>query len=413
MMDASICGLGPGGAQPGADGAEILSARKSSRGHASRRTRHCSATMPVSFTLNGKTVVGRADETLLETADEHGIEIPRLCYMEGMRPDGNCRTCMVEIKGERVLAPSCCRYPKQGMEVTTNSARALVSQKMSLELLLSDMPETAYTLDSELDQWAKKLDDRQAALPRAPAAEGRPVAPGDGREPRRLHPVQPLRARLPRGAGQRRHRLRLPRRPLEDRVRLRRSDGRLDVRRLRRVRAGVPDRRADAGARSGQGRARQAGRLGLPVLRRRLPAHLQHQGQHDPLRAGQGRPRELEPPVREGPLRLRLRAAQASAHEAADPQGRASPKHKDFVVDPDNWQRRLPRGDVGRGAGLRRHRPARDPRHLRQAGARRLRLGQGHQRRGVSLPEAGAHRLRLATTSTTARACATPRASRR
>ena len=112
----------------------------------------------VSFTLNGKTVEGREDQTLLEIADAQGVEIPRLCYMEGMRPDGNCRSCMVEIKGERVLAPSCCRYPKQGMEVTTNSPRALTSQKMVFELLLADMPETAYTLDSELDQWAKKLD---------------------------------------------------------------------------------------------------------------------------------------------------------------------------------------------------------------------------------------------------------------
>ena len=77
--------------------------------------------------------------------------------MEGMRADGNCRTCMVEIKGERVLAPSCCRYPKDGMEVTTDSARAVTSQKMSIELLLSDIPETSYTLDSELDLWAKKL----------------------------------------------------------------------------------------------------------------------------------------------------------------------------------------------------------------------------------------------------------------
>ena len=111
----------------------------------------------VTFTLNGKTVAALADHTILETADEHGIDIPRLCYMEGMRSDGNCRTCMVEIKGERVLAPSCCRYPKDGMEVTTNSARAVTSQKMSIELLLSDVPETAYTLDSELDFWAKKL----------------------------------------------------------------------------------------------------------------------------------------------------------------------------------------------------------------------------------------------------------------
>src|SRR4029453_10913254 len=121
-----------------------------------KRTNTIVAT-PITFTLNGESVVGSSDETILQTADRHGVEIPRLCYMEGMRADGNCRTCMVEIKGELVLAPSCCRYPKDGMEVTTNNERALVSQKMSLELLLADVPETSYTLNSELDLWAKKL----------------------------------------------------------------------------------------------------------------------------------------------------------------------------------------------------------------------------------------------------------------
>jgi formate dehydrogenase major subunit len=115
------------------------------------------ATKPLSFLMNGRTVVCDPDQTILQVAQQNGIEIPRLCYMGGMRPDGNCRTCMVEIKGERVLAPSCCRFPKEGMEVTTNSERALLSQKMSLELLLSDVPETSYTLNSELDFWAKKL----------------------------------------------------------------------------------------------------------------------------------------------------------------------------------------------------------------------------------------------------------------
>src|ERR1044071_4440313 len=111
--------------------------------------------VPVEFTLNGKTVTGRSDELIIETARKHGIAIPRLCYRRGLRPDGNCRACVVEIKGERVLAPSCCRFPSDGMEVTTDSAGALASQKNVIELLLSDIPETAYTLNSELDQWAK------------------------------------------------------------------------------------------------------------------------------------------------------------------------------------------------------------------------------------------------------------------
>ena len=113
--------------------------------------------MSIAFTLNGKPVEAQSDETLIQTAKRYGVDIPHLCYMEGMRADGNCRACVVEVKGERVLAPSCCRYPKEGMEVTTNNDRALLSQRMVLELLLSDIPETAYTLNSELDQWAKKL----------------------------------------------------------------------------------------------------------------------------------------------------------------------------------------------------------------------------------------------------------------
>jgi len=131
------------------------------------------AAMPVEFKLNGKTVVGRADETILETARAHGVEIPHLCYKEGLRPDGNCRACMVEIKGERVLAPSCCRYPQAGMEVTTDSTRARASQKMVLELLLSDMTQSAYTLGSELDQWARALSVGKPRFPRReqPAAD--------------------------------------------------------------------------------------------------------------------------------------------------------------------------------------------------------------------------------------------------
>jgi formate dehydrogenase major subunit len=113
--------------------------------------------MPIEFKLNGKAVVGFSGETIIQTAQRLGIEIPRLCYKEGMRPDGNCRACMVEIKGERVLAPSCCRQSAPGMEVTTDSARAVASQKMVLELLLSDMPKERHTLESELDHWAARL----------------------------------------------------------------------------------------------------------------------------------------------------------------------------------------------------------------------------------------------------------------
>ncbi|HEV7913226.1 MAG TPA: formate dehydrogenase subunit alpha, partial [Albitalea sp.] len=111
----------------------------------------------VTFELNGRSVSGKTTETLIEIADREGIAIPRLCYKDGLDAVGNCRACMVEIAGERVLAPSCCRTATAGMKVSTDNERVLKSQQMVLELLLSDMPEKAHTRHNEVDEWAAKL----------------------------------------------------------------------------------------------------------------------------------------------------------------------------------------------------------------------------------------------------------------
>ncbi len=98
----------------------------------------------VEFSLDGKTVTAFEGESILNAAKRHGVDIPRLCYSEGLRADGNCRACVVEIKGERTLAPSCCRSATAGMQVQACSPRAIKSQEMVLEMLLSDMPDTGY-----------------------------------------------------------------------------------------------------------------------------------------------------------------------------------------------------------------------------------------------------------------------------
>ncbi len=125
----------------------------------------------IEFTLNGHPVAGHAGESLLQAADRCGVDIPRLCYVDGMRADGNCRSCMVEIKGERTLAPACCRYPAAGMEVSSVSARAVHAQKMIIELLASDVPAKVYKPDSELAHWMRKLGvSRPRFAPRAQPA---------------------------------------------------------------------------------------------------------------------------------------------------------------------------------------------------------------------------------------------------
>ena len=65
----------------------------------------------IQFTLDGREVDAREGESILQAAQRHGVDIPHLCYKDGLRADGNCRACVVEIGGERALAPACCRAP--------------------------------------------------------------------------------------------------------------------------------------------------------------------------------------------------------------------------------------------------------------------------------------------------------------
>ena len=127
----------------------------------------------IRFTLDGREIEARAGESILQAAVRHGVDIPHLCWKDGLRADGNCRACVVEIAGERTLAPSCCRAPSLGMQVQAQSARAVAAQKMVLELLAADMPAEAVRADSELDYWAQKLNAGAPRFPRRaqPAAD--------------------------------------------------------------------------------------------------------------------------------------------------------------------------------------------------------------------------------------------------
>src|SRR5712671_2663744 len=116
----------------------------------------------VKFTLDGREVEARADETIWQVAHRHGTDIPHLCYSPepGYRADGNCRACMVEIEGERVLAASCIRKPANGMKVTTGSDRAKTARQMVFDLLISDQPDratAAHDPSSKFWSWADRM----------------------------------------------------------------------------------------------------------------------------------------------------------------------------------------------------------------------------------------------------------------
>jgi formate dehydrogenase major subunit len=123
----------------------------------------------VKFILDGKEVEARPGETIWQVASREGTDIPHLCYSPapGYRPDGNCRACMVEIEGERVLAASCVRRPSPGMKVSTASERAATSRKLVFELLVADQPERAVAHDpsSAFWTWADRIEVTDSRFP--------------------------------------------------------------------------------------------------------------------------------------------------------------------------------------------------------------------------------------------------------
>ena len=92
--------------------------------------------MPVkTFKIDGQDVSGREDETVLDIARENNVFLPTLCNIEGLKPVGACRLCMVEVKGSNKLLPACVTKVEEGMEVTTNSERLQKYRRMILEML--------------------------------------------------------------------------------------------------------------------------------------------------------------------------------------------------------------------------------------------------------------------------------------
>src|SRR6476661_4630808 len=114
-----------------------------------------------SYFIDGHEIDIREGETIFRAARRLDIKLPHLCYspQPGYRPDGNCRVCMVEIEGERVLAASCIRMPAPGMKVKTQTDRAKTARRMVAELLVTDQPPQDVAHDPTSELW--KIVTRQ------------------------------------------------------------------------------------------------------------------------------------------------------------------------------------------------------------------------------------------------------------
>ncbi len=363
------------------------------------------AKAPNTFTIDDREIDIREGESIFRAARRLDIKLPHLCYSPkpGYRADGNCRVCMVEIEGERVLAASCIRNPTPGMKVKTATERAKTARKMVAELLVTDQPaiEIAHDPESEFWKTAKRQGVKAGRFPK----REKEVVPA----PDRSHPAMAVN--------------------LDACIQCN-----LCVRACREVQ--VNDVIGMAGRGHGEkivfdfddpmgastcvacGECVQACPTGalMPAtvvndnnVRTEFAdrtvdsvcpycgvgCQLTYHIKDDKLLYVSGR----DGPANENRLCVKGRFG---FDYVSNPQRLTQPMiRKDGVpkipheqIDPSNPVDAFPPGDLGGGARPRRRRHKENPRPRWLQGARRFRLGESLERRGLFVPEAGARRLR-------------------
>lgn len=129
----------------------------------------------IELTLNGLPVKAEKGWTLLATAKFYGIDIPTLCYNEGLTPFGGCRLCMVEIEGMRGYPLSCTTTVQEGMRVLTDTARLRELRKEILKLILSEHPSSCLVCAERAE-----CQDYQGTIRKAGVSTGCRFCPNDG-----------------------------------------------------------------------------------------------------------------------------------------------------------------------------------------------------------------------------------------
>ncbi len=121
----------------------------------------------VAITINGSQLTGLEGMTILEVAQENGIDIPTLCFRAELTPIGACRICVVEVEGLRTLVGSCHTPVTQGMVIYTHSPKVLETRKIIVELLLASHCGSCFMCDkANLCELRKIAADLEVGLPR-------------------------------------------------------------------------------------------------------------------------------------------------------------------------------------------------------------------------------------------------------
>lgn len=127
--------------------------------------------MTINIIINGKKIEAQAGQTILQAAKEHDLHIPTLCYHKDLSPTGNCRMCVVEVKGGRFLQAACVTPVWEGMDIQTDSEKVVKDRRLTLQLMLAnhtancaccdvsnecELQELVYEYQAETPAWGTK-----------------------------------------------------------------------------------------------------------------------------------------------------------------------------------------------------------------------------------------------------------------
>ncbi len=89
----------------------------------------------VNIKINGIEYQANPADTILKAAEKNNVYIPRLCFLQEIHEEGNCRVCSVKVNGQNNMKPACKTFVEEGMEIITDDQEIYDTVTMNLELL--------------------------------------------------------------------------------------------------------------------------------------------------------------------------------------------------------------------------------------------------------------------------------------
>jgi len=113
------------------------------------------------ITIDGQKLEFTPGETILEVARRNKIFIPSLCQINGAKPTGACRVCVVEIEGGRGLSPSCAMPAGKDMVVHANSPNVINARRTIISLLLQSGNHNCSISNKPSGEWTQFQQDAE------------------------------------------------------------------------------------------------------------------------------------------------------------------------------------------------------------------------------------------------------------